>query len=350
MNTFTSNMEAEIYEQPLVLENFQTQNRETLAGLKSVLIEKNPRAVYFAARGTSDHACMYGAYLYGIVKGIPCALSLPSVITLYEAKMDLSGLLVIGVSQSGRAQDVLAVINRAKECGAITVSITNDNTSPLALTADFHLSCAAGEEKSVAATKTFTSEMYALAALLSEWTGNRQLIEDLKTIPTAMRELLATCAPKLDAIIERYRYMSDGFVLGRGTTYPIALEAALKLQETNYVRMKGYAISDFYHGPLAQIEKGTPVILFAPVGPCFSNAVEMYDKLTVMGAEVILVSDNASFTENKPLAFRIPNLGSDLVSPFLFALFAQLFACKLTAVKGLSPDTPRNLNKVTITL
>jgi len=350
MKEFKSQMEREIYQQPHVLSGILPQNEIVLRELIAELKKKKPKLVYFAARGTSDHACMYSEYLLSIVKGIPCALSLPSVITLYDAKVDLSEALVIGVSQSGEAQDVLAVLTQANECGAITVSVTNEKNSPMAKTAKYHLWCAAGEEKSVAATKTFTSQLYVLASFFATWADDKNLISLLEQVPDAVSELLETVAPQIDAVIQRYRYMTDGFVLGRGTTYPIALEAALKLQETNYVRMKGYAVSDFYHGPLAQIEEGTPVILFAAKGPCFANAHEMLQKLDGIGAEVILVSDDAGIVCGRPLAFQIPSLESDLVSPFLFSVFAQLFACKLTEVKGLSPDHPRNLNKVTITL
>ena len=343
-------MEKEIFEQPSVLTAIRGENESELHRLTLALEEKKPSLVYFAARGTSDHASMYAGYLLGIYKGIPSALSLPSVVTLYDGMLCLKDALVIGVSQSGKAADVLDVIKRANRDGAITVAVTNDPASPMAQQAAFRLSCAAGEEVSVAATKTFTSQMYVLAMFVAQWSRNSALCETLEKVPKALEVAIHCFSDQLERVIQRYRYMRDGFVLARGTSYPIALEAALKLQETNYVRMKGYAISDFYHGPLAQIEQGTPVMLFAGKGPCYSNALEILQKLDEIGAEVILVSDNAELTAGRDLSFSIPDLGSDAGSPFLFAAFAQMFACRLSMVKGLDPDAPRNLKKVTITV
>lgn len=342
-------MEKEIYEQASVLRTVEKANEAALDALCEKLWAKEPSLVYFAARGTSDHASMYASYLLGVTKKIPCALALPSVVTLYESGLDLSDALVVGVSQSGKAEDVRCVMEHGRKCGAPVVSVTNDPASPMAKEADFALFCNAGEEKSVAATKTFTSQMYALALFAAKWSKNRELLEGLRRVPDAVEEMLIKVAPKIDEIIDRYRYMTEGFILARGISYPIALEGALKLQETNYVKMKGYAMSDFYHGPFAQLDNGTPVILYAADGVCLDNAKDMLARLDTVGAETILVSDNADILAGRPLSFKVPSLGSDALSPFLFAVFAQLFACKLTAVKGLNPDAPRNLKKVTVT-
>ena len=304
-------MEKEILEQPKVLASLKGTNEVTIKNLVSDIKQRDIKMVYFAARGTSDHASIYASYLISTYVGIPTGLALPSVVTAYNGKLCLKDALVIGVSQSGKAADVLAVMERAKSCGALTVAVTNDLQSPMAQYGDYHLYCNAGLEESVAATKTFTSQMYVL--------------------------------------IQRYRYMEHGFALSRGMSMAIAFETMLKLQETNYVKMKGYAVSDFWHGPLAQVEEGTFVILYAPEGPVFDNCKEMLAKLDDIGAEVVLVSDNEELVSGRPCAFLVPKLGSDSVSPFLFAVFAQMFACRLTAVKGRNPDAPRNLNKVTIT-
>ena len=209
--------------------------------------------------------------------------------------------------------------------------------------------CNAGLEESVAATKTFTSQMYVLAMLAAVWGDNEAMLAKLDEVPGAVEQLLSYIPHDIEKIIQRYRYMENGFVLSRGTSMAIAFETMLKLQETNYVKMKGYAVSDFWHGPLAQVDEGTFVILYAPEGPVFENCKEMLAKLDDIGAEVILVSDNEEIVAGRPFSFLVPKLGCDCVSPFLFAVFAQMFACKLTAVKGRNPDAPRNLNKVTIT-
>lgn len=342
-------MEKEILEQPKVLASLKATNDSTLKNLVSDIKQRDIKLVYFAARGTSDHASIYASYMISTFVGVPTALALPSVVTAYNGKLNLKDALVIGVSQSGKAADVLAVMERAKANGALTVAVTNDLSSPMATYGDYHLYCNAGVEESVAATKTFTSQMYLLALLAAYWSGNQQLIADLDKVPAAVEQELSYVPQEIDKIVQRYRYMENGFVLGRGINLAIAYETMLKLQETNYVKMKGYAVSDFWHGPLAQVDEGTFVILYASEGPVFENCKEMLAKLDSIGAEVILVSDNEEIVANRPLAIKIPKLGSDAVSPFLFAVFAQMFACKLTAVKGRNPDAPRNLNKVTIT-
>ena len=342
-------MEKEILEQPKVLASLKAANETTLTNLVLNIKQRDIRMVYFAARGTSDHASIYASYIISSLVGIPTALALPSVVTAYNGKLNLKDALVIGVSQSGKAADVLAVMERAKQNGALTVAVTNDLESPMAKFGDYHLYCNAGLEESVAATKTFTTQMYALALLAGYWADNKAFLEKLDKVPAAAEELLSYIPQEIEKIIQRYRYMENGFVLARGYSMAIALETMLKLQETNYVKMKGYAVSDFWHGPLAQVDKDTPVILYAAKGPVFDNCKEMLAKLDDIGAEVILVSDDSDLVAGRKLAFKVPDLGCDCVAPFMFAIFAQMFACRLTAVKGRNPDAPRNLNKVTIT-
>lgn len=342
-------MEKEIFEQPKVLASLKSANDITLSNLILDIKQRDIRMVYFAARGTSDHASIYASYLISTLVGIPTALALPSVITAYNGKLNLKDALVIGVSQSGKAADVLAVMERAKECGALTVSVTNDLASPMAEFGDYHLYCNSGLEESVAATKTFTSQMYLLALLAGRWADNDAFLSKLNSVPAACDELLSYVPDQIEKIIRRFTNTEHGFVLSRGYSLAVALETMLKLQETNYVKMKAYSVSDFWHGPLAQVDEGTFVILYAPEGPVLDNCKEMLEKLDSLGAEVVLVSDNVSILEGRELGFKIPNLGCDCVAPFMFALFAQVFACKLTAVKGRNPDRPRNLNKITIT-
>lgn len=342
-------MEKEIFEQPKILTSLRASNDSTLKNLVFDIKQRDIKLVYFAARGTSDHACIYASYLISTFVGIPTALALPSVITAYDGILNLKDALVIGVSQSGKAADVLAVMERAKQCGALTISVTNDLSSPMASFGDYHLYCSAGLEESVAATKTFTSQMYLLALLAGYWSDNNELLTMLDKVPAAVEQELSYIPAEIDKIIHRYKDLEHGFVLARGFNMAVAFETMLKLQETNYVKIKGYAVSDFWHGPLAQVDEGTVVILYAAEGAVFENTKEMLAKLDSIGAEVILVSDNDEIIANRNLAIKLPKIGSDCVSPFLFAVFAQMFACKLAEVKGRNPDAPRNLNKVTIT-
>ena len=278
------NLEKEIREQPGVLSGLEKVNGETVRALVADAKSKGVKNICFAARGTSDHASIYAQYIFGVYAGLPCSLATPSVVSKYGAKVEYKDTLVIGVSQSGQAADVRAVIRDAKECGCITAAVTNNEDSPLAKEADYHLFCAAGPEVSIAATKTFTSQMYVLAMLCREWSGSEELARLLSGVPAAVTEVLDTVPAVLDGFIAQYKDIKCGTVLGRGMTYPVALEGALKILETNRVKMKGYPISDFHHGPMAQIYAGDTVFLLASDGPVMCDAVEILADLDRIGA------------------------------------------------------------------
>lgn len=344
------NLEKEIREQPGVLAGIREANRETLSALTAELKKRDPNSIFFAARGTSDHAAIYAQYLYGIYLGIPCGLATPSVISKYNGKLSYKNTVVFGISQSGKAEDVLAVINKAKADGSLTVAVTNTLESPLAKAADFHLYCNAGLEKSIAATKTFTAQMYVLALLCAEWSGNEELASQLEAVPGNVGQLLSYMPAELDKIISRYRYLSDAILVGRGFGYPIALEGALKVLETNRVRMKGYAISDFQHGPMAQVAPGTLVFVIAPEGPVFDDAKSILGRLVGLGAEVIVITDSDELESDDYFTLKIPKTGNDAMTPYLTGVTMQLFAMKLTEVKGIDPDKSNVLNKITVTI
>lgn len=338
----------EIFEQPDVLGRCLKNNNELLGTIVNDIKSRNIDQVVIAARGTSDHAAIYGKYIIEYTLGIPVALAAPSILTIYNKKLNLKNALVIGISQSGKAEDVLAVVENAREQDALSVSITNFEDSPLAEAAKYHLFTNAGLEKSVAATKTFTSQMMLIALLVAKWSGDESMVSELLKVPENLKSVLALD----DTIIEkvqRYRYMEDGFVLSRGINYPIALEGALKIQETTYVKAKGYAISDFHHGPFAMTEQNTPVIVFAPEGPSLPDAREMIEKLKGVGAEIIIVTNVDDLSDDGALIFNIPKTSNDMVTPFYNVVWAQMFACQLALAKGQNPDQPRGLNKVTIT-
>ena len=264
-------------------------------------------------------------------------------------KLDLSSQLVIGVSQSGKAADVLEVIKRGNDDGAITVAVTNDEDSPLAKEARYHLYCNAGEEKSVAATKTFTAQAMLLARIVERVTGDRDLKAELDAAAGLAAESL-TKETEIAAASKRFISDRDCYVLGRGMIYGLVLEASLKLQETTYIRSKSYASSDFHHGPFAVMDEGTKAILIAPNDESAADTLEMAKKLKSVKADVTLITNatekfaglyNADITTGKS--------AGKYNSFFAFAPVVQLFACTLAAAKGMSPDNPRGLKKVTIT-
>lgn len=340
-------MLSEILEQPKVLKELYSKNETVLKNLAADIRKRNIKHAVFAARGTSDHASTYAKYLLGIYCGMSSALAVPSAITLYGANFDFTNDLVVGVSQSGKAADALEVIGAGNEDGGITVAATNDCASPMARSAKYHLDCSAGPELSVAATKTFTSEMMLLGLLTALLSENGELLSDLNSVHTAVSRTIDTAFPEIEKLASRYTFVEDGFVLGRGIIYPVALETALKIQETCYVKMKGYPNSDFYHGPIAQVDNGTFVILLAPKGKAFEDSVAMAKKLSETGAELLV------FTNDEELASQyrsvlLPDV-AEAVAPFVFAPAIQYFAQCLSLSKGLNPDSPRMLKKVTIT-
>lgn len=344
----------EIMEQPKTLLQCREANREPIRKLAEAVRAKGIRNVLLAARGTSDHAALYGTYLIELMLGIPVSLAAPSVFTLYNRTMKLEDTLVIGLSQSGQAADALAVIEAGNKAGAITAAITNVADSPMALCAQHSLLCSAGPETSLAATKTFTSQIMILAMLVAELAGDKEFDALLEKVPTLVGEFLAD-TKAVEALSTRYRFMGECFMLARGLNYAIAREAALKTQETCYVRAMPYATSDFYHGPMAMTEPNVPIVLFAPDGPSLQNTREIAELLRERENDVLIVSDLEEMRQKGSVSIAIPavpttnGIYKDAISPFLCVAAAQVFACSLSVGKGLNPDVSRYLKKVTIT-
>lgn len=344
-----TNMLREIREQADVLRGLLQANRKTLTDLCRALRERAVTHAVFAARGTSDHAGIFAQYLLGITRGTVCALAQPSCITLYGGRLSFENDLVVGISQSGRAADALAVLEQANQAGGITLAVTNDPDSPMAKAAQYHLCCNAGPELSVAATKTFTAQLGLILLLTAYWNGDETLLSHFAALPAFIDQVNARCDSEIEALTRGYRTIEDGFVLSRGLTYPIACETMLKIQETCYVKMKGYAVSDFYHGPLAQVDKEDTVLLFAPSGRALPDHRAMFQKLREIGINPLTVTSDPALAQECAPSFLLPDTGCELTQPLLFAVFAQRFAESLCAQKGLDPDAPRNLKKVTIT-
>ena len=341
------NLEKEIREQPSVLSKLKEINNDTLVSLVKEIKEKNVTNVYFAARGTSDHACVYAQYLFGTVLGMQCTLGTPSLFTQYGTEIKFSNTLVVGVSQSGRAEDVNAVLESANKQGMITVSITNNPNSLIAKTSKHHLFCGAGEEKSIAATKTFTSQMYLLALLCAELSGNSELKAALDMLPMQVEDALDYIPNQMENVAKKLLDYESAVVLARGLSYPIALEGALKILETNKMKVKGYPISDFYHGPVAQLHKDDLAIVLAQSGIMLDDSIKMIEKLKTVDANTVIITDLENLDcKNKVL---IKNTTSDYTMPFIFAITMQLMALKLVLLKGIDPDKSNVIAKITVT-
>lgn len=341
-------MLAEIFEQPQIIRRVSEENEHLLEEIVTDLRRCNITNVVIAARGTSDHAAIYGKYVIEYCLGIPVSLAAPSILTIYKKSIDYRHSLVIGISQSGQALDVLEVLQQAENQGAFTISITNFNNSPIAKAAKYHLYTNAGVEESVAATKTFTSQLAMLSLLAAKWSENSDVCSQIKKTPDYIKKVLEL-ESDIENAVQKYAYIEDCFVLSRGINYAIALESALKIQETSYVKAKGYSISDFQHGPFAMIDERTPVLLYVLQGPSYNDGLKMLDKLEKSRAEIVLITDDKQLQNRGSISFVLPYAGCDIVTPLFSVVFTQIFACKLALVKGRNPDSPRGLSKITIT-
>jgi glucosamine--fructose-6-phosphate aminotransferase (isomerizing) len=345
-----SRMLDEIREQPGALERTLSEELRRLPRFQRLIGKKPPRLVVLVARGTSDNAALFGRYLLEITTGIPVSLAAPSIATVYKAPVDYRDALVVAISQSGESTDTNLVLERAREQGAITVGITNEKSSTLARLAEHTFLVRAGKERSVAATKTFTGQvllMYLIATAL----GGAIRTEDLERIPELTHDALKL-EPEIAALSERYRFMRHAVVVGRGLNYANAFEFALKLMETCYVVAERFSSADFLHGPIALVEPSFPVFAFAPPGVTWPSIGETLRKLHGLHAEVLAITDrgNAEVDACATRVIRLPRRMKELLTPIPYIVPAQLFAAHLAAQKGLNPDQPRTLNKVTLTL
>jgi glutamine---fructose-6-phosphate transaminase (isomerizing) len=338
-------METEIREEPDRIRDADRENRQKVRAIAEIVRTRNLKKIILSARGSSDNSGNYFKYLCEVVCGIPVSFAAPSVITLYDGKLDLSDALVIGVSQSGQAEDVLAVLLRAKAQHSLTVSITNYAKSPMAISTDFHLNLVAGEEKSVAATKTFVNQMYVLAMLVAAIAEDAVLSTELQKVSGILTQVM-TRQPWIATEATALSGIRDCYVLGRGFNNAIAHELALKLQETTYIKALAFATSDFHHGPFALVDESTTVILLAPSDQTMPDSLAMIEKLHKAGANILALTDDATL----PVAHKIllPPVHAYL-SPFVYILAGQMFACDLSLKRGMNPDQPRGLHKVTIT-
>jgi len=341
-------MEKEIFEQSSTLKQSLLINEKTLSIIKSELKERKIRTVIFSARGSSDNTGVYFKYMCEVYCNIPVSLAAPSVFTLYKSDLDFTDTLVIGVSQSGEAKDVLAVIEAANKQHAYTITITNYPNSPLAKAGCQHMVLGVGEEKSVAATKTFTAQLYLLGLLAATMSDNESLYEGFKNIPLSL-SLVLEKADEIKRIAKLLSKKLDCFVLGRGFQYAIAKEIALKLQETTYMKALSFAISDFYHGPFALADANSNFIIIAPKDETWENSQQIIEDLKKLNSHILVITDDVHFTDDYCQYLTIP-IQSVYGFPFLSIVAGQLLALHISLEKGLNPDVPRSLNKVTITV
>lgn len=338
----------EIAEQPAALQKTIAEERRKVEQLGQSLKQRDVDLIVLVARGSSDNAALFGRYLLEIKTGIPVALSAPSVHTLYRAKLNLKHALVVGVSQSGEGEDINLVLENARACGAFTVGITNEPDSSMVSLVDETLLMHGGRERSVAATKTFTGQMmlfYMLANALSD--GQHTI--DYGVVPDSVARALEQ-RPAITELVQRYVFMENCVVVGRGLAYANAYEFALKLMETCYVVAERFSSADFLHGPLAMIERHFPVMLFAPPGVMLEGTKDLIRRLQELRADTLVITSDLDAAAMCSRAVIMPREIDEFTAPIPYIVPAQLFAALLAEAKGLDPDKPRSLSKVTRTL
>jgi len=346
--TQTSQLWREIHEQPAALTRLLSGGWDAIEAAAQHIRAFDPSWVVIAARGTSDNAARYAKYVFGAENGLGVALASPSLLSLYDRCPDLSRALTIGISQSGQSPDIVGVLREARRQGGVTLAITNDTASPLAELAEHVVDLMAEEERAVAATKTYTTELLAVAMLSVALAQDTSRRETLTTIPARVREALELASPAEEAA-RACRQVDRFVVAGRGFNYSTAFELALKIKETSYVHAEAFSPADLLHGPIAMVGDGFPVLLIAPSGRAADNVAELYEPLAACGARTITLSDRADLTERADLALPLPGDVPEWLSPLVAIVPGQLFAHALAQAKGFDPDRPRGLNKVTRT-
>jgi glucosamine--fructose-6-phosphate aminotransferase (isomerizing) len=339
-------MRAEIAEQPAVL-------RATIDALlpraaDAAALAGDTRQVLFIARGTSDNAAVYGSYLIQAHAGRLATLASPSIATAYRSRVDLSGVLAVALSQSGRTEEIVATLTWARDCGARTLAITNGAGSPLAEAAEVAFLTRAGTERAVPATKTFTTQLAALA-VLAIGLGADLDPGELRGVPDAVEALLATVPAGLEPLVGELAGVRGVVVSGRGIAYAAALELALKLKEACYLHAMGLSYADLLHGPIAVVDAQTPAILLAAgSGPTLAGTVDLARRVTGAGARAYGIGGGERLAAACTLALPGPRL-PEWLAPMGLIVPGQLLTEALARRLGLDPDRPRGLHKVTQT-
>ena len=343
----------EIFEQPEAARRQLASSPGALEAIAARLRARPVESVVVAARGTSDHAAIYAQYLLGVRNRLVVGLATPSVVSLYGAEPHVERALVIGISQSGESPDIVGVVEAAARQGAPTLAITNDPESPLARAADHLLELAAGPERAVAATKTYTTSLLAIARLSLALDPDAAASAALAAVPQAMEAALRVKG-EVAALAAELAAAPGSFdrcvVVGRGFEYATAREWALKLKELGQVFADPYSAADFRHGPIALVQPGIPALIIAPEGAAAAGQRALLRDLRESGVDTVVVSDVAETRDLGRWPIPIPAGVPEWLRPVVTILPAQLFAYQVTSARGLDPDEPRAISKVTRTL
>jgi len=337
----------EIGESADVLTRLLDEGAAPVEAIARAVRERGIDLALVAARGTSDHAAIYAQYVLGSRNRLPVALAAPSLASVYGTTPRLHKALVLGISQSGKSPDIVAVLTDARRQGALTVAVTNDLTSELAVAAEFTVPLFAGPELGVAATKTYLASIMVVAMLSGALTGDDTSRAELLALPGAVRAALDT-EDRVASLAASRAGDDRCVVLARGFQYATARELALKVKELAYVLADPYSAADFQHGPIALVNPGFPLIAVATSGPTMPGMLELLGRLRAGKARLLVISDVAealALGDGIPLPAGVP----EWLAPLVAIVPGQLYAYHLAEARGINPDQPRNLSKVTLT-
>ncbi|HEX4719128.1 MAG TPA: SIS domain-containing protein [Thermoleophilaceae bacterium] len=340
--TAGSVMAAEMAEQPGILRRLIDERDDLMARVRAIL-PPPPLRVVVVARGSSDHAGIYGRYVLEHATRTPVALAAPSLHTRYGVDTDYSGYLAIAASQSGRTPEIVTALGHMRSRGAVAIGVTNDSDSPLAQSADLALSLEAGPERAIPATKTFTAQL-AIFALLAEAMGPVPWSDaDWAAVPQSVEAALADPAPA-DPVAAGIGDARAAVVLARGFLFSVALEAALKLKETTSLLAWADSTADFRHGPIAVVDSALPVLAISAAGPCAADVAEITRDIRARGGNVFSIADSSD--AEIPIPPGVP----EALATIPAAVRAQQLALALARHRGLDADAPAGLSKITATI
>lgn len=339
----------ELLTAPDVVRRVISVNKSVVRDIAKEFADRGLTNITTVSRGSSDNAATCFKYMSEIIAGVMVSKYTPSITTVYNQSVNLSSNMLVAVSQSGQSIDTMMVVNDAKAKGVLTVAVTNDAESPLAKTCDYHLYLAAEDEKSVAATKTFTAQVTALYLLANAIADNKAAkIMNIGEIPPMFEAFVKNYDSVIRDFATETKDINNCVVLTRGLLQGVASEISLKLMETCNIFNRPFSTAEFMHGPLALIEEGTNVIVLAPGGESTSEFIDMTTRLSLLGANIIAFSDIKEVIDIADRAVAMPTVHS-LAAPFIYTLAIQMYAANMADVLGKDPDAPRNLKKVTIT-
>jgi glucosamine--fructose-6-phosphate aminotransferase (isomerizing) len=343
------NLKEEIFSQPEALDRLLTNQIDNVRAIAHMIRERQIETIFLAARGSSDHAGLYAKYLLGSFNRLPITLAAPSLFSIYGSPPALKHALVLGISQSGQSPDIVAVLEEGQRQGVPTLAITNDPASPLAEVADHVIDLGVGPEKAVAATKTYTAQLMAVAMLSVALDGDQSRLDELKRVPALIKDTL-TLDPDIERVAERYCYMQHCVVLGRGYNYATAFEWSLKLKELAYIIAEPYSSADFQHGPVAVVSSGFPVLSVTPQGAVFDDMMTLLSTLVKeRGVDLVALSNEERALALAHTPLPLPVDLPEWLSPLVGIVPAQLFSYHLARTKGHDVEAPRGLSKVTLT-